>query len=34
MDPAEKLTNEWYRHYRGLLRREACEVRWNRDAKS
>ena len=27
-DPTERLQNAWYRHYRGLLRRESCEVRW------
>jgi hypothetical protein len=30
MDPAEKLANDWYRHYRSLLGRDACAVRWNR----
>jgi hypothetical protein len=29
LDPAEKLTNDWYRHYRALLRSDPCEVRWN-----
>jgi FAD/FMN-containing dehydrogenase len=28
VDPDEKLTNAWYRHYRGLLSGEKCEVRW------
>ncbi len=28
VDPAEKLVNSWYRHYRSLLGREGCEVRW------
>ena len=30
MDPAEKLTNTWYRHYRDLLSRKGCAVRWAR----
>jgi hypothetical protein len=30
LDPAEKLTNAWYRHHRSLLWRESCEVRWGR----
>jgi hypothetical protein len=29
IDPAEKLTNDWYRHHRSLLGREACHSRWN-----
>ena len=29
LDPGERLTNPWYRHYRSLLRRDACDVRWN-----
>jgi hypothetical protein len=29
LDPAEKMVNPWYRHYRGLLTRQACESRWN-----
>jgi FAD/FMN-containing dehydrogenase len=29
IDPAEKLTNDWYRHHRSLLGREACPSRWN-----
>lgn len=28
VDPAEKLTNPWYRHYRNLLSGKACPVRW------
>lgn len=28
MDPQERLTNPWYWHYRNLLARPACEVRW------
>lgn len=27
-DPAERLQNAWYRHHRGLLGRESCDVRW------
>jgi len=27
-DPRERLVNAWYVHQRGLLCREACEVRW------
>ena len=30
LDPAEKLTNAWYRHYRNLLGRQPCEGRWQR----
>ena len=30
LDPAERLTNAWYRHYRSLFARGACEVRWAR----
>ena len=30
IDPAGKLTNEWYRHHCSLLGREACDIRWNR----
>jgi FAD/FMN-containing dehydrogenase len=29
VDPSEKLVNGWYRHYRSLLSRDACETRWN-----
>lgn len=29
-DPGERLANDWYRHHRSLLGREACEVRWSR----
>ena len=29
-DPEEKLSTPWYRHYRSLLGREGCTVRWNR----
>jgi hypothetical protein len=28
VDPAEKLSNSWYRHYRNLLSEKACAVRW------
>jgi hypothetical protein len=28
VDPAGKLTNPWYRHYRSLFARGTCEVRW------
>jgi hypothetical protein len=28
IDPAEKLTNPWYRHYTNLLSDNACQVRW------
>jgi hypothetical protein len=28
VDPAEKLTNAWYRHYRSLFERGTCEVRF------
>jgi FAD/FMN-containing dehydrogenase len=28
VDPTEKLTNAWYRHYRNLFARGACEVRF------
>jgi FAD/FMN-containing dehydrogenase len=28
LDPSERLVNPWYRHHRGLLWREPCEVRW------
>ena len=28
VDPAEKLTNAWYRHYRSLFARGTCEVRF------
>jgi hypothetical protein len=28
LDPADKLANEWLRHHRSLLGREACDVRW------
>lgn len=31
IDPGERLSNPWYRHYRALLDQRACEVRWNRD---
>ena len=30
LDPADRLSNSWYRHYRSLLGRERCEVRWTR----
>jgi len=29
-DPDERLDNSWYRHYRGLLARDLCPVRWSR----
>ena len=28
VDPAERLSNPWYRHYRSLLERGTCEVRF------
>jgi len=28
-DPEERLQNAWYVHYRGLLSRETCPVRWS-----
>ena len=28
VDPTERLTNAWYRHYRNLFARRACEVRF------
>ena len=28
-DPEERLQNSWYHHYRGLLSRELCQVRWS-----
>jgi hypothetical protein len=30
LDPGEKLSTPWYRHYRNLLERPGCESRWNR----
>lgn len=30
LDPAERLSNSWYRHHRSLLGRESCDVRWAR----
>jgi len=30
MDPAERIVTPWYRHYRSLLGRQACESRWSR----
>jgi len=30
LDPAGKLANAWYAHYRSLLGRGTCEVRWGR----
>jgi FAD/FMN-containing dehydrogenase len=30
IDPHERWANGWLRHHRSLLRREPCEVRWNR----
>jgi len=32
MDPAERLTNAWYRHHRSLLARQPCDGRWSRQA--
>ncbi|HEX2566529.1 MAG TPA: FAD-binding protein [Burkholderiales bacterium] len=32
LDPAERLTNGWYRHHRNLLGRQSCAVRWTRQA--
>jgi hypothetical protein len=29
LDPGERLANPWYRHYRSLLSRDTCEVRWD-----
>ena len=28
IDPAERLTNRWYWHYRSLFARQDCAVRW------
>lgn len=28
LDPAERLVNAWYCHYRGLFGRKSCAVRW------
>jgi len=28
VDPTEKLTNSWYRHYRNLFTAKSCAVRW------
>ncbi|HWA37383.1 MAG TPA: FAD-binding protein [Burkholderiales bacterium] len=30
LDPAERISNAWYRHHRSLFARQACESRWNR----
>lgn len=30
LDPAEKISNDWYRHHKALLWPETCEVRWGR----
>lgn len=30
LDPTDRLSSPWYRHYRSLLGRESCEVRWTR----
>ena len=30
LDPGEKLSSPWYRHYRNLFGRPSCESRWNR----
>jgi hypothetical protein len=32
IDPFEAMANAWLRHQRSLLGREACEVRWDRQA--
>jgi hypothetical protein len=29
VDPAERWTNAWYRHYRSLFSRRSCAVRWS-----
>jgi len=29
IDPAERWTNAWYRHYRSLFSRRSCAVRWS-----
>lgn len=29
IDPMERLTNPWYRHYRNLFTRGSCRVRWS-----
>ena len=31
IDPAERLSNDWYRHYRSLLERKPCAVRFAAD---
>ena len=30
LDPAEKISNDWYRHHKTLLWPGTCEVRWGR----
>jgi hypothetical protein len=30
VDPTDRIITPWYRHYRSLLGRQACESRWNR----
>ena len=30
IDPSARWANAWLRHYRSLLEREGCEIRWNR----
>lgn len=30
VDPGERIVTPWYRHYRSLLGRRACESRWSR----
>ena len=30
IDPAERITNAWYRHHRSLFGRQTCDSRWNR----
>jgi FAD/FMN-containing dehydrogenase len=29
LDPAERISNAWYRHHRSLFGRQACPSRWN-----
>ena len=29
IDPTERLSNPWYRHYRNLFTRGGCRVRWS-----
>jgi FAD/FMN-containing dehydrogenase len=30
-DPAERIVNPWYRHYRNLFGQESCAVRWSHE---